>query len=406
MHINTSLNAATIALLLTLGAAQYPGNGVSKTTYSCNDPIPGKTFLSKYFPVAAPGDECQNDICSCGSWDILQGRVYALMSSSSSSNSDVPAGNGFGLHLVNVSQSRTTGGLSTAEVEAQFSSKLGDMSAFDSFMDFNAMFYTTGLKAYHDAFIADNVPTYVTTWTYNSKTWTSVFVQVPNTQMVLELCQDTTLGVASDYHPTARASGAALERVLSSVQPLTDSTVGAIISPLAVNRAVSAKAMAQMEDFYLTGMGASLAENTTTAEYTRKCFLWSGATVDVCFYHRDDSKTKGDFKVGTFEDMLNTVHSNIIAKFPYCSRDKWTDNHYAIDSFSTNTQTIADYINNNNVMVYCQGSQPHYAIDPTGWGIQMDMMFSGTVNACSSGSSKSRMLLQQSNPACDDGTCA
>merc|ERR1719247_2232601 len=135
---------------------------------ACNDPIPGKTFLEKYFPVATPGDECANDVCSCtGGWEILQGRVYATESTSSATDS--PAGNGFGMHLVNVSASKTTGGMSVAEVEAQFSSKLGDMSGFDSFMDFNAMFYTTGLAAYQSTFKADGVGMFITTWTYNSK---------------------------------------------------------------------------------------------------------------------------------------------------------------------------------------------------------------------------------------------
>lgn len=48
-------------------------------------------------------------------------------------------GNGFGMHFVNVSQSKTTGGMSVAEIEAEFTTKLGDMSTFDSFMDFNGM---------------------------------------------------------------------------------------------------------------------------------------------------------------------------------------------------------------------------------------------------------------------------
>ena len=122
-------------------------------------------------------------------WNILQGRVYALTSDSLTSNVSGPAGNGFGLHLVNVSESKTTGGKSTAEVEQYFSDKLGDMSKFDSFMDYNAMFYTTGLAAYKSTFQADGVNMYETTWEYDSKTWTSIFIHVPNTQMVIELCQ-------------------------------------------------------------------------------------------------------------------------------------------------------------------------------------------------------------------------
>lgn len=46
------------ALVLLVGAglptgivAQSPGNGVSKSTYACDDPVAGKAFLMKYFPL-------------------------------------------------------------------------------------------------------------------------------------------------------------------------------------------------------------------------------------------------------------------------------------------------------------------------------------------------------------------
>jgi len=186
------LFSATAALV----ASQAPGNGVSKTTYACNDPIPGKLFMQKYFPVGVPGDECADDTCDCTdssgtAWKIQQGRVYALESSTTGRSLLQSAGKGFGMHLVNVSESKTTGGKSTAEVEQYFTDKLGDMSKFDSFMDYNAMFYTTGLAAYKSAFEADGVKMYTCTWTYSSKTWTSIFVHVPNTQLVIELCQVT-----------------------------------------------------------------------------------------------------------------------------------------------------------------------------------------------------------------------
>lgn len=428
-----------LASTLLLANAQSPGNGVSKSTYSCNDPVTAKNFLYKYFPVGTPGDECDNDICVCpavGStpeWLIQQGRVYALETLTPSPPMPGSPGNGFGLHCVNVSNHVTTGGLSTAEVEAHFNDKLGDMSTFDSFMDFNVMFYTTGLEAYVNAFKADSVPHFTTTWTYNSTTWTSVFIQVPNTQMVIELCQDTTLTTvgSSLHHATPRATVRAVEKVHSMIHPLseaastTDTTTGAIITPLAVNRAVSAKAMAQLEDFYVSGMGTEKLEDTVTADYTRKCFLWSGATVDVCFYHRSDDATKGDFKVGDMEDMLNTVHKNVLGKSPLCNTDKWFDNHYAIDG-GFGASTVVPYIEKNNVLHHCSSSTSLAAVyDPTGWGIQLDLQFSSAPADCSTAVTElastedrwasiqklayggSRKLLNTYNPACTtSATCA
>jgi len=103
-----------VILLFARAAAQAPGNGISKSTYSCNDPIPVKEWLYKYFPVQTPGDECTGDICDCSAtsstpaWHIQQGRVYipaagrSLLSKRGERRLQDP-GNGFGLHCVNVS---------------------------------------------------------------------------------------------------------------------------------------------------------------------------------------------------------------------------------------------------------------------------------------------------------------
>jgi len=416
---------------------QSPGNGISKTTMACNDPIAGKEWMYKYFPVATPGDECTDDICTCPAgtggdttWYIQQGRVYALESDDYEANSPdisdgalrgrrMPSpGNGFGMHLVNLTNHLTTGGLSVAQVEAHFTKKLGDMSDFDSFMDFNAFFYTTGLADYVSTFKADGVGMYTTTWTYDSQTWTSVFVHVPNTQLTIELCQNTTLdaelvGENVPRHAIARASPSAIAKALA----IDSSTSGAIISPLAVNRAVSATAMAKIEDFYVTGFKTTKVDDISDADdtVTKKCFLWTGATVDVCFYLRDKSETKGSWKVEDFEDMLNTVHTHFLKKTPLCGEDKWFDNHYAIDSRTTDTSNIISYVEENNVLHYCEagmfgGTTMHYAFDPTGWGIQLDLSLRTAPSDCSSAAASaawSRSLSTgHSNPACDPGTCS
>jgi len=111
--------------------------------------------------------------------------------------------------------------------------------------------------------------------------------------------------------------------------------------------------------------------------------------------------------------------------------DKWEDNHYAIDSQSgIDTANIIKYIDDNNVPHTCgAGMGPssgglsvslHYAFDPTGWGIQLDLGFTTAPSDCSTvASSKlSRGHVELGsffddgglggtyNPACDPGTCA
>merc|ERR1719258_450521 len=120
------------------------------------------------------------------------------------------------------------------------------------------------------------------------------------------------------------------------------------MTPLAVNRAVSSSTMAKLDAFYVSGMGTTEVTDVTANGYTKKCYLWTGAEVDICFTERADSETKGKWKVGDFEDMLNTVHKNVIVGYPLCGEDKWADNHYAIDSMNAATSGIITYVNKNS----------------------------------------------------------
>merc|ERR1712151_1003327 len=141
-------------------------------------------------------------------------------------------------------------------------------------------------------------------------------------------------------------------------------------------------------------MGTKLSLDSSENGVTKKCFLWTGATVDVCYTQRDDSATKGSWKVSDFEDMLNTVHKNIMDGYPFCGMDKWIDNHYAIDSRTADTSSIVSYIDSNKPYHYCKSggmsgrsghstTSVHYIVDPCGWGIQLDMSFSSSPSDCS-----------------------
>merc|ERR1712232_429810 len=237
--------------------------------------------------------------------------------------------------------------------------------------------------------------------------------------MILELTSKKSLSTSLSRKPIHLAQ----ERRLSSnamdiIGAISDAEEeqnrsGATLSPISVNRAASVATMAKLDDFYVKGMGATKVSDESANGVTRKCYLWTGATVDICFTSRPDSATKGDFKVADFENMLNTVHKNIIVGHPYCQVDKWEDNHYAIDSFSASTASIISYINNNNVPHVCESgsggsgmSGLHYIFDPTGWGIQADLSFSSQPNDCSSADGDSAFRLQGTyNPACSPGTC-
>jgi hypothetical protein len=402
----------------------YPGCGLSKLTHSSSQPTAGKTFMYKYFPVQTPGDECTDDVCDCdatsshAAWHIKQGRVYTTRQISPSGGG-APPGNGFGLHLVDVPAHLTTGGLTTEQVEEHFASKLGDMSRFDSFMDFNAIFATSGLQNYKDTFKADGVKYLPAVWNGpKGSNYTSIIVQVPGSQLILELCQQGSLTYKEGEMQPVKleqrvpdSTLAAHEEVLSTYYAKSGaSSVGSYIVSLGVNRAVSAKAMTKLEEFYVTGMGTTKTHDSTEGDVIKKCFLWPGATGNLCFINRPDSATSGDWKVGNFEDMLNTVHSNLLSGHPFCPVDKWFDNHYAIDSQSVDASKILNYVNEKNPFHICASSGTtefppssgglKTIFDPTGWAIQLDVGSLGTPNDCNS----EDKLPDSSTPGLQGGT--
>jgi len=421
-------------------SAQSVGDGVSKSTYSTSDPVAAWNWMNKYLKsssgdelVCTPSDECTDNVCDCAAsgstpeWKIQQGRVFLLASGSTCSACSSHAGCGFGLHHVNVSNHLTTGGLSTAEVETYFTTKLADMDTrYDSFLDYNVVLSTSELSYLKKTFAADGVKTHTGTWSSGSleTSYTSLLVHVPNTQMVIEFVQEGTFPVADGESAPTQMEQRVSDRALASI----DAT-STVFAALAVNRAASEYAISKIEDFY-TGMGATVslsstglgATGTTT---TKKCILWPGATTEVCYTNRADTETKGDWKVCNFEDSLNTVHNNLMLDNPMCGQDKWEDNHYAIDSRTVSTSKIASYIDSAKPYHYCEatGSSTslHYVWDPTGWGIQLDISPGSAPSDCSSRrAGNSRRLLQPgkggggggggggtSNPACTASTeCA
>ena len=153
--------------------------------------------MAKYLPVEEANDDCTGQVCTCDddddTWYIQQGRAALAVASSG-----VGISPGFGLHLVNLTKRATTGGLSVAEVEAHFASKMKGMKRYDSFMDYSIGLYASSLDAYTDAFDADGVDYLALSWTADDGTpWYSAIVLVPGTHMVLELMSDSAASLAA-----------------------------------------------------------------------------------------------------------------------------------------------------------------------------------------------------------------
>lgn len=296
------------------------------------------------------------------------------------------------------------------EVETHFSEKLGDMTKFDSFMDFNVVFATSSLQSYKTAFDRDGVKYLVGSWSDSQNNqYSSILVQVPGSQLIMELVQKTTLQFNEGEQAPVKLEQRVPDLVLASqVNRLSgdgaDETTSDYIVSLVVNRAASAEAMSKLEEFYVSGMGTEKTHDST-GDASKKCFLWPGATVNICFTNRADSETSTSFKVGDFENMLNTVHKTIIDGHSWCPMDRWFDNHYAIDSRSVDNSKILSYINSKKPFHTC-GSNPMRGtglsaiFDPTGLGIQMDTGTSLPDDCNSAALSYNASDSGHGNPAC------
>lgn len=239
-------------------------------------------------------------------------------------------------------------------------------------------------------------------WIDQDNAYYGIIVQVPSSQMVLEIMaknSSSTSVVAN--HPKlvpmdeVRASRAAIARAevkLSNL--LAAGSSGDTLEAIVVNRAASD--LNALDAFY-AGMQTTTTLSSNGA-VSKRCYLWTWATVDVCFTTRPANATSTSFSVADFEGMLMSTHQTVVTGGETCN-NKWADNHYAIDGdLSTSAEYIVTFMESNpGIYYYCESvNQLHYIVDPTGWGVQLDLEISTTSTVCAS--SRGRKLLQGPPP--------
>merc|ERR1719502_102394 len=186
-------------------------------------------------------------------------------------------GEGFGLHLVDVMSSSTSGGLTIAELEDKYTARLGDLSSFDAFLDYSVQLFTANLPAYATAFAKDNVPHLVASWPAGSgSTWYSIFVRVPGSQMILE--------IQGKDHPDGSSTlgGSAVVPLESRMSPRNVALYSKYVKDknnllyaAGVSRATSN--ITRVEDFYLNVLKATSTQSVDVQGVSRRCFKWSTA---------------------------------------------------------------------------------------------------------------------------------
>ena len=355
--------------------------------------------------------ECAGAEWSSSSSELTEeGQAFVVMQELVASNKgrrhlqgpEPSKGEGFGLHLVNVTNSKTTGGIDVAELEAKISANLGDMSAYNPFMDYSVQLFTANLPAYAAAFAADGVKTLAASWSASSadslaaSTWYSLFVHVPNSQMIIELIGTEAPSTSAD------AMLVSLEPRMSprNVKLYADTAKDAlnILHATSVTRATSN--ISAIEWFYTTVVGATLVHSVDYTGVSRRCYGWKEAKSDVCFVQRTATGVAASaaFGVEDFETMLWSTHAAIIGSDPTIADDKYNDNHYAIDEMSVSGDHISSYVSAHSPFpitsksVWAYDCDQDYLIDPTGWAIQVDMMVS--YPACTDAASRKAAIVE------------
>jgi len=324
----------------------------------------------------------------CNACVATSGCVAAtfLTSSNDHTGGDGPQSwEGFGIHTVDVTDAKTTGGITVDTLEKNFATRLGDHKAYDQFMDYSITFFTSTLQPYHDALSKDNVPFLLAQWeTEDKDTWYSMIFLVSKAQHVIEL--------VSQVKPTGASSLPQIEQRMSDAhctkfkKQSTGSDPAHLLYISSINRAASN--ITAVENAYTMMKGTS-THKIDSKDVVRRCFSFDSSLgerrlqpgmaldEDVCFTQRTpDAEKDKTFSVLEFEQMLWAEHAGTLANDPTSMTDKYTDNHYALPIPSAGLTALSSYFNLNAPYPITKDTRLAYAckqdyiIDPTGWSIQ------------------------------------
>lgn len=324
----------------------------------------------------------------CNACVATEGCVVATFQTSSkdqSGGSGPQSWEGFGMHITDVTSSKTTGGIDVSKLEGDFKGRLGDHSAFDQFMDYSVTFFTYDLQSYIDAFKADGVSHFVGQWRHKQDAWYSLIFLVKSSQYVIELVSTIKpSGVSSLPQMEQRMSDAHCDKF----KPYQSHPAYALLIS-SINRAASD--MAQIDAVYTDIFKAKTTHKIDSQDVLRRCYSFDTSSSlefppgpggmsldeDVCFTSRTADATKDEIlSVKGFEEMLWAEHAGTTGNNADSMIDKYTDNHYALPLPSAGLSALASNFTSDDPYPLTKDTRLAYAckqnyiIDPTGWSIQ------------------------------------
>jgi len=385
---NTSYTARNCQLYSTVGSTSSASsvqamtqNGLGKAcTYKSGQSYGSANVMHSVF--------ANNEVQCCNACVATKGCAAANFQTSSKDHSGgfgPQSWEGFGIHLPDVQEAATTGGISVDTLKGHYEGRIGDHSEFDAFMDFSVTFFTHDLQPYVDSFKADGQTFFIGEWSDNTaSTWFSMLFLVPGSTYVIEL--------VSTIKPTGvQVSSTKMEQRMSDSHCDKFRGVGShpanVLLISSINRAASD--MDTVDDVYTNLFKGTTVQSITTDGVIRKCYTFktssglemppSGGALDehVCFTKRTSTSTKDAiFSVKQHEEMLWAAHAGTLGSNPSSMTDKYTDSHYALPMPAAGLSALASYFSSNDPYPITSNTRLAYAckqsyiIDPTGFSIQ------------------------------------
>merc|ERR1712062_573715 len=276
--------------------------------------------------------------------------------------------------------------MSVKDIENMFDDKLGDLSEFSPYSDYNLGLYANSLDSYISAWKRDGVPMKFYAFQYDGTTYYSVQTRIVGSQVVLELFSKNVPKNAEDIENTDE-----VRMSFVSVPSISSNRLEA----LQVSRASSN--VTKITKYYKAVFGVDPIYTQTTRKNAKIVVfqLNRQATVQIRYVQRP--VTHGEVhSIKWFEDYLNGVHEKYMTSYNSCW-DIWGDNHYALDSMNVNGDNIVSLYEKNGWKYHMFGQASKkgkglrgpgghingYFVTPTGWQIQLDVQFS-SCNNCDS----------------------
>jgi len=270
----------------------------------------------------------------------------------------------------NQCRAKANGGVTVEEVEAVFTSKLGDWSTYSSdanvraWSDYHTSFFLGGgLDSLVSNLKNDGVNYHSGSWSNSTGTYYSVMFHVPDTQIVVEVWSDSCSSCGSYVFEEVRQDTSKL--LLGSSADSTE------FYATQISRAV--ENLTVVIDFYQQSFNLSPKNGKQTfsdgSEYVDFNF---GTDVDIRYVKRVGQT--GEKTTDWFQNLLVTTAKHYMTGVSACW-PIWGDNHFAYDGPYQSSPVLSGASKSILGSYYkpvSAGVAQVYLLEPSGWQIQLD----------------------------------